>query len=201
MLGFLLYMPLHHAMSLDVQVRPLSIAASTPTRCPCLLFELPSLQVLWPQIVTLGIMGASVVLTLKDSVPGNAFMAVILSSQFVLGITNATIAGGVYHMASWLPASYIQALPCTPCDGGPASSSAEQTCLPCSLQGMSLGIGLSGTAVSAISFLTLWGVPRGPGPPSPAQVAPAAFAYFLGELPHPLYCCASPVFMTCFGHA
>ena len=90
-----------------------SIATSTPTRCPCLLLQIASLQVLWPQIVTLGIMGASVVLTLKDSVPGNAFMAVILSSQVILGLTNATIAGGVYHMASWLPASYIQALPCT----------------------------------------------------------------------------------------
>lgn len=52
------------------------------------------------------------------------------------------------------------------------------------LQGMSLGIGISGTAVSAISFLTLAAVPRHEGEPSPAEVAPAAFAYFLGKSLH-----------------
>ena len=45
---------------------------------------------------------------------------------------------------------------------------------------MSLGIGIAGTAVSAISFVTLAAVPRQQGEPSPAEVAPAAFAYFTG---------------------
>ena len=39
---------------------------------------------------------------------GNVFMAVILFFQFVIGITNATITGGVYNMAGWLPTRYIQ---------------------------------------------------------------------------------------------
>ena len=64
-------------------------------------------QVLWPQVLTLGVMLATVVLTLKV-VSGNAFMAFILAAQLVLGITNATIVGGVYQLASWLPATYIQ---------------------------------------------------------------------------------------------
>jgi hypothetical protein len=50
---------------------------------------------------------ATVALTLKD-VSGNIFMTAILVAQVVLGITNATIVGGVYQLASWLPATYIQ---------------------------------------------------------------------------------------------
>lgn len=49
------------------------------------------------------------------------------------------------------------------------------------LQGMSLGFGIAGTAVSAISFLTLAAVARDEVAPSPAEVAPAAFAYFTGD--------------------
>lgn len=47
---------------------------------------------------------------------------------------------------------------------------------------MSMGIGIAGTAVSVISFLTLAAVPRQEGEPTPAEVAPAACAYFLGKL-------------------
>jgi len=51
-------------------------------------------------------------------------------------------------------------------------------------QGMSLGVGIAGTAVSAISFLTLAAVSRQEVAPSPAEVAPAAFAYFTGAIRH-----------------
>lgn len=83
-------------------------------------------------MLTLGVMLATVALTLKD-VSGNIFMAFILLAQVVLGITNATIVGGVYQLASWLPATYIQvslahllSLP-PPCH---AYSTPESICQP-----------------------------------------------------------------------
>lgn len=50
----------------------------------------------------------------------------------------------------------------------------------CALQGMSLGIGLSGLIVSAISFITLWWCPPAAKHlKTPAEAAPEAFGYFL----------------------
>ena len=52
--------------------------------------------------------------------------------------------------------------------------------LCCLLQGMSLGIGLAGTVVSAISFLTCWLRPLGPSHVKTVdEAAPEALAYFL----------------------
>lgn len=49
-----------------------------------------------------------------------------------------------------------------------------------SLQGMSLGIGLSGVGVAAISFVTLWwSHPAHHHIKTPAEVAPEAFSYFV----------------------
>lgn len=66
------------------------------------------LQVLWPQTLTLVVMVGSVALTLEEAVSGNRFMASILTSQVVLNVVNATIVGGVYELASWLPPVYLQ---------------------------------------------------------------------------------------------
>lgn len=52
------------------------------------------MQVLWPQIVTFVVMMASVVLTVQQPVSGNAFMAVILTSQLIMSIFYTTISGG-----------------------------------------------------------------------------------------------------------
>ena len=50
---------------------------------------------------------------------------------------------------------------------------------PCALQGMSLGLGLSGFFVSAISFITLWWCPPASHHrKTPAEAAPEAFGYF-----------------------
>ena len=35
--------------------------------------------------------------------------------QVVIGLTNATITGGVYAMAAWLPPLYLQVHPPLPC--------------------------------------------------------------------------------------
>lgn len=80
------------------------------------------LQVFWPQLLTLVVMIGNVVLTLKQSVPGNTFMAIILSSQIVMNITNATIVGGVYELASWLPPVYLQV--CASLSSSPKVSSS-----------------------------------------------------------------------------
>lgn len=46
---------------------------------------------------------------------------------------------------------------------------------------MSLGIGWGNVGVALLSFVTLWATPRDwHAVPSAADVAPAAFAYFLG---------------------
>ena len=68
-----------------------------------------SLQVLWPQLLTVAILVGSMVLTQMSDISGNVFMAIILTFQFVIGLTNATITGGIYNMAGWLPSNYIQA--------------------------------------------------------------------------------------------
>lgn len=48
------------------------------------------------------------------------------------------------------------------------------------LQGMSLGIGLSGVGVASISFVTLWwSHPPHHHMKTPAEVAPEAFSYFV----------------------
>ena len=74
------------------------------------------LQVLHPQVLTLAVMVVAVVLTAAPGWSGNAVIWLSLTSQAILGLTNATITGGIMAMASWLPPPYVQvpcpALPC-----------------------------------------------------------------------------------------
>lgn len=39
---------------------------------------------------------------------GNAVALITLGSQILIGLTNATITGGVFAMAAWLPPMYVQ---------------------------------------------------------------------------------------------
>ena len=66
-------------------------------------------QVLYPQMLTLGIMASGAWLSLSLWLGGNAVALVTLGSQVLIGLTNATIQGGVYAMAAWLPPLYLQA--------------------------------------------------------------------------------------------
>ncbi|CAL8462533.1 g2066 [Coccomyxa elongata] len=129
LLGFLIYVPCQRWMSMDAQV-------------------------LHPQILTLLVMFAGCVVCLALQLGGNAVAVITLASQVIIGLTNATIVGGVFAMAAWLPQKYVQ--------------------------GMSLGIGLSGVGVAAISFVTLWwSHPAHHHVKTPAEVAPEAFSYFV----------------------
>lgn len=129
-IGFALYLPLQDAMSMDSQV-------------------------LHPQVLTLIVMILAVAMTLSQQWSGTFIIWLALGSQAVLGVTNATIMGGVMAMASWLPPPYVQ--------------------------GMSMGMGVGCVGVAAMSFFTLWATPRTAHVPSAAEVAPAAFAYFTGS--------------------
>lgn len=59
-----------------------------------------SLQVQIPNVLTLGIMLLAAWLTLSTWMSGNSFAAVTLLSQGVIGMTTATITGGVYVMSA-----------------------------------------------------------------------------------------------------
>ncbi|KAK9906501.1 hypothetical protein WJX75_002983 [Coccomyxa subellipsoidea] len=129
LVGFLVYVPCQQWMSMDAQV-------------------------LHPQVLTLFVMIGGCVVCLALQLGGNAVAFITLASQVVIGLTNATIVGGVFAMAAWLPQKYVQ--------------------------GMSLGIGLSGVGVASISFLTLWWAhPSMDHAKTSAEIAPEAFSYFL----------------------
>lgn len=65
-------------------------------------------QVLHPQVLTLIVMILAVAMTLSQQWSGTFIIWLALGSQAVLGVTNATIMGGVMAMASWLPPPYVQ---------------------------------------------------------------------------------------------
>lgn len=75
-------------------------AGASPTCWPA--------QVLHPQIVTLATMVLAVVMTVAPHWSGGVVIWLSLASQAVLGLTNATICGGIMSMASWLPSPYVQ---------------------------------------------------------------------------------------------
>lgn len=66
------------------------------------------MQVLHPQILTLLIMACGAWVSLNLALGGNAVALITLGSQVLIGLTNATITGGVFAMAAWLPPMYVQ---------------------------------------------------------------------------------------------
>ena len=75
---------------------------------PCQAWMSMEAQVLYPQILSLAIMASGAWLSLALWLGGNAVALVTLGSQVLIGLTNATITGGVYAMAAWLPPLYLQ---------------------------------------------------------------------------------------------
>lgn len=73
------------------------------------MVRLESVQVQYPNMLTLAIMLLAAWLTMSTWTSGNAFAAITLLSQGVIGMTTATITGGAYCMAAWLPPAYVQA--------------------------------------------------------------------------------------------
>ncbi len=71
-------------------------------------------QVQYPNMLTLAIMLLAAWLTMSTWTSGNAFATITLLSQGVIGMTTATITGGAYCMAAWLPPAYVQASPHPP---------------------------------------------------------------------------------------
>lgn len=67
------------------------------------------MQVLHPQVLTLFVMIGGCIVCLALQLGGNAVAFITLASQVVIGLTNATIVGGVFAMAAWLPQKYVQA--------------------------------------------------------------------------------------------
>lgn len=67
-----------------------------------------AMQVLHPQVLTLAVMVVAVVMTLAPGWSGSSVIWLSLISQAILGVTNATITGGIMAMASWLPTPYVQ---------------------------------------------------------------------------------------------
>jgi hypothetical protein len=65
-------------------------------------------QVFHPQILTLVVMACGAWVSLNLCLGGNAVALITLGSQVVIGLTNATITGGVFAMAAWLPPAYVQ---------------------------------------------------------------------------------------------
>ena len=53
-------------------------------------------------------MVAGCVVCLALQLGGNAVAFITLASQVIIGLTNATIVGGVFAMAAWLPQKYVQ---------------------------------------------------------------------------------------------
>ena len=74
-----------------------------------LMLMLQPLQVQYPNMLTLAIMLLAAWLTMSTWTSGNAFAAITLLSQGIVGMTTATITGGAYCMAAWLPPAYLQA--------------------------------------------------------------------------------------------
>ena len=74
-----------------------------------LMVMLQPLQVQYPNMLTLAIMLLAAWLTMSTWTSGNAFAAITLLSQGIVGMTTATITGGAYCMAAWLPPAYLQA--------------------------------------------------------------------------------------------
>lgn len=67
------------------------------------------MQVLHPQVLTLLVMIGGCAVCLALQLGGNTVAFITLASQVVIGLTNATIVGGVFAMAAWLPQKYVQA--------------------------------------------------------------------------------------------
>jgi len=65
-------------------------------------------QVQYPNVLTLAIMLLAAWLTMSTWMSGNAFAVVTLLSQGIVGMTTATITGGVFVMSAWLPPAYVQ---------------------------------------------------------------------------------------------
>ncbi len=63
---------------------------------------------LHPQVLSLFVMIAGCVVCVSLQLGGNAVAFITLASQVVIGLTNATIVGGVFAMAAWLPQKYVQ---------------------------------------------------------------------------------------------
>ena len=60
-------------------------------------------------MLALAIMLLAAWLTMSTWTSGNAFAVITLISQGIIGMTTATITGGTYCMAAWLPPAYVQA--------------------------------------------------------------------------------------------
>ncbi|KAI8465261.1 MAG: hypothetical protein J3K34DRAFT_525488 [Monoraphidium minutum] len=116
-------------------------------------------QILHPLAVILALLAATACLALRLDLPGTVVAYYSLPTLAALGICMAVLQGGVLNLACLFPPIYIQ--------------------------GFTVGAGLSGVGTSVLSFITQLRATEGPAAGdtvlrerTPAQVAPAAFAYF-----------------------